>query len=134
MIIPNEKTYRGKFRYENHNTKHGRISISSKVTKLPDFPFKNSSTVVITLRNDYLIIEPLRIDRIEPIRKSFQCDALDCNNNIDGVCITEHKIDIKGCCKSHEFNRNWFNKTLNEKVKGELIEYESRKKDEKNVR
>lgn len=119
MIMPIEKTYRGKFRYQNKKGKHGRISLSSKVTKLPDFPFKHNSTVVITFRDDYLIIEPLYNDKLEPIKKSFQCSALDCDNNKNGVCGVEHCVDNKGFCITYSFNRNYFDKSLKDKVEKE---------------
>lgn len=58
----------GKFRFESSKTRGGRIYIPSKITKSPDFPFKNSNTVRITLTDrGYLILENYRNMRIEPI-------------------------------------------------------------------
>lgn len=121
MIVPNEKVYRGKFRYESHKTKAGRISISSKVTRLPNFPFENNTSVHVTFRDDYLIIEPWRNDRIEPIIKDSVCDVLDCDNNIYGKCDIKIRIDKAGHCMNYKFSRNKFDESLSKSVKHGLV-------------
>jgi len=65
------KTGKGKFRYESKKTRGGRLYIPANLTKHPLFPFKNGSTATITISSKgYLIVEPIRNMRIEPVNRS----------------------------------------------------------------
>ena len=59
MILPNEKTYRGKFISDSKRCKTGRITVPAKLARSDIFPLRVGSTVRIIPRNGYLIIEPL---------------------------------------------------------------------------